>query len=113
MDKLDRQILNELQIDSGRPLSEIAEQLALSLSSCHRRTRRLEERGVIEGYAARLNAKRLGLELEVFVEIRLASQSREALQSFEKAVMDERRAYSSADACSSTGRCQHAVNLHT
>lgn len=89
MDRLDRQLLLELQRDSGRPLVAIAEKLALSLSSCHRRTRRLEELGLVTGYGARLDAQRLGLELEVFVEIRLASQSREALEHFEQAVMDE------------------------
>lgn len=86
MDRLDRRILVELQADSGRPLSALAERVGLSLSSCHRRVRRLESAGFVRGYGARLDARALGLELEVFVEISLASQSRESLERFERAV---------------------------
>ena len=88
MDRLDRRLLLELQSDSGRPLAAVAERVGLSLSSCHRRVKRLEASGRIAGYGARLDAHALGLELEVFVEIRLASQSREALERFERAVRD-------------------------
>ena len=89
MDRLDRRLLVELQRDSGRPLSAVAERVGLSLSSCHRRVKRLETSGAIAGYGARLDARALGLELEVFVEITLGSQSREALERFERAVADE------------------------
>ena len=88
MDRLDRRLLAELQRDSGRPLSAVAERVGLSLSSCHRRARALEATGVIAGYGARLDARALGLDLEVFVEISLASQSRESLERFERAVGD-------------------------
>ena len=87
MDKFDRQILSELQIDSNRPISEIAERVNLSLSACHRRIKMLEEAGIIDGYAARLDKHELGLEVEVFVEISLTSQSQETLDLFETAVM--------------------------
>ena len=86
MDRLDRKLLVELQRDSGRPLAAVAERVGLSLSSCHRRVKRLEAAGAIAGYGARLDARALGLELEVFVEITLGSQSREALDAFERAV---------------------------
>ncbi len=89
MDMIDRRLLTELQADSGRPLSAVAERVGTSLSSCHRRVRALEARGVITGYGARLDTGRLGLELEVFVELRLAAQSREALERFERAVLDQ------------------------
>jgi Lrp/AsnC family transcriptional regulator, leucine-responsive regulatory protein len=87
MDDFDRQILSELQIDSNRPIVDIAAAINLSLSACHRRIKNLEESGVITGYAARLNKKALGLEMDVFVEISLISQSQESLESFEKAVI--------------------------
>ena len=64
MDRLDRRLLAELQRDSGRPLAAVAERVGLSLSSCHRRVRRLEAAGAIAGYGARLDARALGLELE-------------------------------------------------
>lgn len=88
MDKTDHNILNELQADSSRTLSTIADSLGLSLSACHRRVRSLETTGLIKGYGARLDAEKLGLELEVFVEISLASQSSEALDAFEKAILE-------------------------
>ncbi|MCF8467117.1 MAG: Lrp/AsnC family transcriptional regulator [Sneathiella sp.] len=87
MDRFDQQILSELQVNSSRPISDIAERVNLSLSACHRRIKMLEEAGVIDGYAARLDKHALGLEVDVFVEISLTSQSQETLDLFETAVM--------------------------
>lgn len=86
MDRTDVAILKALQADSARSIADLAAGVALSPSACHRRVRALEESGAIAGYAARLDPRRLGLELEVFVEITLTSQSREAMETFEKAV---------------------------
>ncbi len=86
MDKTDRAILDALQKDSSRPMAELAEAVMVSPSACHRRVRALEERGVIEGYVARLDPHRLGLAVEVLVEITLTSQNREAMDTFETAV---------------------------
>ena len=87
MDQLDVKILNELQRDSRQPIADIAQRAGLSLSACHRRIKMLESTGIIEGYAARLDAKALGLEIEVFAEISLFSQHHSALQAFEQAVL--------------------------
>lgn len=87
MDRIDLTILNELQSDSQQPMADIATKAGLSLSACHRRVKLLETSGVIEGYGARLSSKALGLEIEVFVEISLNSQSQLALEQFERAVM--------------------------
>lgn len=87
MDRLDLKILNELQEDARQPIADIARRAGLSLSACHRRIKLLESTGVIEGYGARLNAKELGLEIEVFAEISLVSQHHSALEKFEKAVL--------------------------
>jgi len=86
MDRADAALLQALQADSSRPLADLAEQVGLSPSACHRRVRALEERGLIAGYMARLDPRRLGLMVEVFVEITLTSQSREAMDRFEQAV---------------------------
>lgn len=87
MDRIDRTILNELQMDSGQSMAEIAAKAGLSLSACHRRVKILETNGIIEGYGARLNPKALGLAIEVLVEISLHSQKQSALEQFEQAVM--------------------------
>lgn len=86
MDRADAALLEALQQDSSRSIAVLAEIAGLSPSACHRRVRALEEQGIIAGYAAQLDPKRLGLALEVFVEIALTSQSREAMERFEGAV---------------------------
>lgn len=86
IDRFDAQLLRELQRDSGRPISDMAEKIGLSTSACHRRIKLLEQANLIHGYSARVNRAALGLKIEVFVEITLNSQSQEALNAFEAAV---------------------------
>jgi DNA-binding Lrp family transcriptional regulator len=87
MDKIDARILGALQRDSSRPLAGLASAVGLSASACHRRVKLLEEAGVIAGYVARLDREALGFRVQVFVEITISSQSQEALNAFETAVM--------------------------
>lgn len=86
MDRFDIALLEALQSDSRRSMNELGEQIGLSSSACHRRIRALEDAGMIEGYAARLDPAALGLTLQAFVEISLTSQSREVMERFESAV---------------------------
>lgn len=86
LDKQDKIILSLLQQAGNMALSDVAAKAGLSASSCHRRIKLLEEQGVIQGYAANLNRKALGLANEFFVEVSLSAQSEEVLEKFEKAV---------------------------
>ena len=86
LDKTDKIILSSLQRRGNMPLSELAEVAGLSASSCHRRVKLLEGRGVITGYTAALDRKQLGLANEFFVEVSLIAQSEDMLEKFEKAV---------------------------
>ena len=86
MDHTDARILRALQRDASRPVAELAADVGLSPSACHRRVKLLEEAGVVTGYRARLDPAKLGLNIHVFVEITLSSQSQEALNAFEAAV---------------------------
>ncbi len=86
MDHIDSKILRELQRESNRPVAEIAADLGLSPSACHRRIKALEASGVVVGYAARLSRRKLGLNLMVLVRITLRSQERSVLEGFERAV---------------------------
>lgn len=88
MDRADLALLEALQADSSLSISELAEIVVLSSSACHRRIKVLEQTGVIAGYSARLEPRQLGLSVEVFVEITLTSQSREAMDRFERSVCD-------------------------
>ncbi|MEL6708058.1 MAG: Lrp/AsnC family transcriptional regulator [Pseudomonadota bacterium] len=83
----DERLLRELQSDSNRSIAELAECVGMSSSAVHRRIRALEAEGAIEGYAARLNSRALGLRMQVFVEISLANQSQEAMDRFEAAAL--------------------------
>ena len=83
MDRLDYRILSILQKDGQISMSALSQQVGLSLSACHRRVKLLESEGVISSYAARLNRKALGLEIQVFMEIKLVSQRREDTAAFE------------------------------
>ena len=87
MDQIDARILRTLQNDSSRPVAELAAEVGLSSSACHRRVKLLEEAGVIAGYVAKLDRAALGFPIKVFVEIALSSQSQEALKAFETAVL--------------------------
>jgi Lrp/AsnC family leucine-responsive transcriptional regulator len=86
LDKTDRSILRQLQTDGRTTHAELADRVGLSTSACHRRVRRLEDAGVIEGYAAVVNRHAVGRAVSVFVEISLESQREELLDRFEASV---------------------------
>ena len=86
LDATDRKILAALQRDGRATMQELADQVGLSLSSCHRRVRLLESNGVISRYAAMVDQKALGLHVSVFISIKLARQKEEDLARFEMAI---------------------------
>ncbi len=71
IDDIDVRILELLQ-DSGRiKRSRIAEDVGLSVPTVSDRMRKLEERGVLVGYTARLSPKRLHLDITAFIRVRI------------------------------------------
>jgi Lrp/AsnC family transcriptional regulator, leucine-responsive regulatory protein len=70
VEETDRAIVRELAVDGRLSYTDLAERVGLSVSAVHQRVRRLEQRGVIRGYAARLDYEALGLPLTAFVAIR-------------------------------------------
>jgi Lrp/AsnC family leucine-responsive transcriptional regulator len=86
LDDTDRRILRVLQRKGRISNAELAEDVNLSASACHRRVQRLEADGYIRDYVALLNARKLGMPTTVFVEIKLSSQADDLLEAFEKAV---------------------------
>ena len=84
---IDRKILHELQKNCRQSSSSIGDKIALSPSACHRRIGLLEERGLIEGYSARLNGEKLGYAMTFYVEVTLEGQSESILSAFEKAAL--------------------------
>lgn len=86
MDKVDRNILAELQMDGRLSLTDLAERVGLSLSPCHRRLRALEQSGAISGYRAQLDAEALGLTFEALVFVTMRDGDRDTVAAFEDAV---------------------------
>jgi Lrp/AsnC family transcriptional regulator, leucine-responsive regulatory protein len=66
---VDRALLAALARDGRASFTDLAERVGLSVSAVHQRVRRLEQRGLITGYRATLDAKALGLPLTAFVSI--------------------------------------------
>jgi len=86
LDRTDRNILHELQLDGRLSNVTLAERVNLSESACLRRVRSLEEAGIIDGYVMLVDAVKVGLASTVFVQISLDRQQREDLDKFEAAV---------------------------
>lgn len=87
MDRIDRNILAELQKDGRLSITELAERVGLSLSPCHRRLRALEESGVLLGYRAKLDPIALGLTFSAMVFVTLREGDRTAVEAFENALV--------------------------
>jgi Lrp/AsnC family leucine-responsive transcriptional regulator len=66
---VDRILLAALARDGRASYTELAERVGLSVSAVHQRVRRLEQRGFITGYMAKLQARELGLPMTAFVSI--------------------------------------------
>jgi DNA-binding Lrp family transcriptional regulator len=82
MDDFDVKLLKALQEDGRLTNNELAERIGLSASQCSRRRAALEESGVIESYHAVLSAEAIGLDVLVFVQVGLATQSPDSGQAF-------------------------------
>ena len=88
LDGVDTAILSVLQQDGRITNAELAERVNLSASATLRRTRALEDAGIISGYVALVDAGQVGRPTSVFVEISLASQREDELDAFEAAIRD-------------------------
>lgn len=86
LDATDRRILRELQVEGTMRNDVLAERIALTAAPTLRRVRALEEAGVIRRYVALVDPERVGLGVRVRVEIRLASQTRDAIDAFSTSV---------------------------
>jgi Lrp/AsnC family leucine-responsive transcriptional regulator len=69
LDDLDLRLLYALQRNARSTFAELAGLVGLGTSAVHERVKRLEHRGYLKGYAARLDARKLGIELAAFVGV--------------------------------------------
>ncbi len=85
-DRADRLILETLQSDASLSNTELAERVGLSANACWRRTRRLEEQGIIRKQVALLSQEKLNLKVTVFVGIRTNEHNERWLETFAEGV---------------------------
>lgn len=86
LDRYDRRILELLQSEGRLSNQDLADRIGLSPSPCLRRVRALEESGIILGYRALLDAKKLGLTLMVLIHISMDRHTPERFANFETRV---------------------------
>lgn len=86
LDRIDRNILNELQQDGRISNVELSKRVGLSPTPCLERVKRLEKQGFISGYTALVNPHFLGASLLVFVEITLDRDTPDIFDRFNRAV---------------------------
>jgi DNA-binding Lrp family transcriptional regulator len=84
LDEIDRMILALLQADGRMTNVELARRVGISAPPCLRRVRTLEEQGFIRGYHAKVDARELGFEVQVFAMVGLVSQAETDLSAFEE-----------------------------
>lgn len=82
LDEIDTRLLAALQKNAQLTSQDLGEMLGLSPSQAGRRRQRLEAAGLIRNYTARLDPARLGLAIQAFVQVEMASHRPEEAKSF-------------------------------
>lgn len=85
LDALDSRILAALQENGRLTNVELAERVGLSPSPCLRRVKRLEEEGYISGYKAKVDRRRLGLGMTIFVGVKVDGHRDANAKAFQEA----------------------------
>ena len=85
IDDIGRKLLAELQRNSDLPLEELGNRVGLSRNACWRRIRALEAEGIVRRRVALLDPTKIGLGLEVFMQIKAASHDAQWLEKFARA----------------------------
>jgi Lrp/AsnC family leucine-responsive transcriptional regulator len=88
LDRIDMRLLAHLQADGRASNLDLAQAVGLSPAQCHRRHRRLEEKGYIAGYAARLDAVRLNLGVVAFIDVAMEKGHIRDLKKFTDVIVD-------------------------
>ena len=90
MDVLDKKILEMLKINARESFANIGKEVGLSAPAIGKRVRQMEEEGIIEGYALKVNHEKLGIETKAFItlvmhrELRGASDAQKQIRAMEE-----------------------------
>ncbi len=86
LDDTDKRLLGALQDDAHLTAEALGAILNLSPSQAGRRRQRLEAAGIIDGYRARLSPDRLGLQVQAFVQVQMATHDPDQVKTFARIV---------------------------
>lgn len=86
LDAIDIRILEQLQVDAAISTTELAEKVGLSQSPCWRRIQRLREEGYIRRQVVLIDPEKVGIQLQVFAQLKIANLDDKARQAFVRAV---------------------------
>ena len=86
LDPYERKILRELQADASLTTAEVAERVGLSASPCWRRIDRLEREGFIRRRVALVDRRKVGLNAQIFAQVKLNAHGRANLDEFSEAI---------------------------
>ncbi len=86
LDNISKRILRELEGDGRVSNAELATRVGLSASACLRRVQELERSGIIVGYRAVLNHKKLGIGCIAYVGVGLSDHTKHSQEAFEQAI---------------------------
>lgn len=88
LDAYEKRILRLLQEDASLSNADIAEKVGLSASPCWRRIDRLEREGFIKRRVALLDRRKVGLNAQIFAQVKLNAHGRANLDEFAAAIRD-------------------------
>ena len=86
LDAFDLKILGLVQQDASRSTAEIADLVGLSQAPCWRRLQRLKEAGYIRAQVALLDRRKMGLNAQIFAQVKLSATGRSNLEDFTHAI---------------------------
>ena len=108
LDRIDRRMLEILQLDGRMTNQALSERVALSPRACLERVRRLERAGLISGYMALVDPRKLGGLLTIVVEVTLKDQSQATHSRFEQRM---RSAEEVVECFLVSGQCDYVLRL--
>lgn len=88
LDAYEKRILRLLQEDASLSNAEIADRVGLSASPCWRRIDRLEREGFIRRRVALLDRRKVGLNAQIFAQVKLNAHGRANLDEFAAAIRE-------------------------
>ena len=86
LDQVDKKLLSALQKNAHLTAQDLSERLNLSASQAGRRRQKLEAEGYIKTYRAQVDAARVGLTVQAFVQVHLATHGPEQTRNFARMI---------------------------